>query len=62
MSDIDQNSPRETDDEKPVGPHPPPQAPEPQSCDICGSTELVWLRCKLICNQCHTILMTCGDL
>jgi hypothetical protein len=37
-------------------------APDAATCDVCGSTELIWQRCKLICAQCHTILMTCGDL
>jgi len=45
-----------------VGPARTPPDPEPPTCDICGSVDLAWLRCKLICNQCHTILMTCGDL
>jgi len=31
-------------------------------CDVCGSADLTWLRCKLICSHCHAILMTCGDL
>jgi hypothetical protein len=32
------------------------------SCDVCDSADVTWLRCKLICSRCHTILMTCGDL
>jgi hypothetical protein len=31
-------------------------------CDICGSTELEEIRCKIICRNCHTILSTCSDL
>lgn len=31
-------------------------------CDVCGSAETVWIRCKLVCMHCHTVLMTCGDL
>jgi hypothetical protein len=35
---------------------------EPPACDICGSTRLVWRRCKLVCENCHTILKSCADL
>ena len=31
-------------------------------CDVCGSTELVEIRCKTICRECRTILRTCSDL
>jgi hypothetical protein len=35
---------------------------EQQRCDYCGSTALVWRRCKLICENCRGIVLSCGDL
>ena len=32
------------------------------TCDICGSTEVQEIRCKLICRNCGTILQSCADL
>jgi hypothetical protein len=31
-------------------------------CDICGSTDLAEIRCKVICRNCRTILQSCADL
>jgi hypothetical protein len=31
-------------------------------CDICGSANVVWRKCKLICLTCGTILKSCADL
>ena len=31
-------------------------------CERCGSTELWWRNCKLICRNCHTIVKSCADL
>jgi len=62
MSDTDQVQSPTSDDEQEAAPRPAPPDPELPSCDLCGSTDLAWLRCKLICSQCHAILMTCGDL
>jgi hypothetical protein len=42
------------------GPPPGDRAGEP--CEICGAREVLWLRCKLICRNCQTILKTCADL
>ena len=36
--------------------------PEVPCCDICGSTDLREIRCKIICGNCKTILQSCGDL
>jgi len=48
----------------PALPAPPAPGPEArvESCDICGSTDLADLRCKVICRNCHTILKSCADL
>jgi len=31
-------------------------------CDICGSTDVEEIRCKVICRNCGTILKSCADL
>jgi hypothetical protein len=31
-------------------------------CDICGSADTQWVNCKLICQRCRTILMSCEDV
>jgi hypothetical protein len=32
------------------------------SCEVCGSQELAYVHCKVICRNCHSILRTCSDL
>ena len=32
------------------------------TCDICGSTDVQEIRCKVICRNCGTILQSCADL
>jgi hypothetical protein len=34
----------------------------PMTCDICGSTDIVEIRCKVVCRNCGTILQSCADL
>jgi hypothetical protein len=36
--------------------------PPPDACDVCGSTEIRAFKCKLVCQNCGTILRTCSDL
>lgn len=31
-------------------------------CDVCGSTSVKEIKCKVICENCGTILKTCSDL
>jgi len=31
-------------------------------CDVCGSTNVTEIKCKLICQNCGTILRSCADL
>ena len=31
-------------------------------CDVCGSTNVKEIKCKLICQNCGTILKSCADL
>ncbi len=31
-------------------------------CDVCGSTDVKEIKCKLICQNCGTILRSCADL
>lgn len=40
-----------------------PQEEQPEeSCEVCGSTDLAYVHCKVICQNCLTILRTCSDL
>ena len=32
------------------------------TCDICGSTDVHEIKCKIICRNCGTILQSCADL
>jgi hypothetical protein len=42
---------------------PDEQAPvEAESCDWCGSTDLWWRNCKLLCRGCNAIVKSCADL
>ena len=36
--------------------------PEEETCDICGSTDLWWRNCKLLCRRCQSIVKSCADL
>ncbi|HEX6599981.1 MAG TPA: hypothetical protein VF034_11720 [Gemmatimonadaceae bacterium] len=41
----------------------PPAAAEPLGeCDWCGSTDLWWRNCKLLCRNCSAIVKSCADL
>lgn len=31
-------------------------------CDVCGSPDIVEIKCKVICRNCGTILKSCADL
>lgn len=31
-------------------------------CDWCGSTDLWWRNCKLLCRNCSAIVKSCADL
>jgi hypothetical protein len=33
-----------------------------ESCDYCGSAQLEWRKCKLICTDCRQINKSCADL
>jgi len=37
-------------------------ASERDVCDICGSVDLWWRNCKLLCKHCHSIVKSCADL
>jgi hypothetical protein len=36
--------------------------PALESCDYCGSANLEWRKCKLICADCRQINKSCADL
>jgi hypothetical protein len=40
----------------------PSHAAEEESCDLCGSTDLWWRNCKLLCRSCQAIVKSCADL
>jgi hypothetical protein len=37
-------------------------SPDVESCDWCGSTDLWWRNCKLLCRSCSAIVKSCADL
>jgi hypothetical protein len=47
---------------------PPPREPvvgpppDVETCDWCGSTDLWWRNCKLLCRGCSAIVKSCADL
>ena len=41
---------------------PTQEASDDPACDICGAADVRWIRCKLICQRCGTILLSCSDL
>jgi hypothetical protein len=48
-----------------AGDQPPadvPRATQAESCDWCGSTDLWWRNCKLLCRSCSAIVKSCADL
>jgi len=48
-------------DASPVVVAPRPLPSDAPACDRCGG-ETWWRSCKLLCKQCHAIVMSCGDL
>jgi hypothetical protein len=50
-----------TPDESPPSADVPPETSE-ESCDLCGSTDLWWRNCKLLCRSCQGIVKSCADL
>jgi hypothetical protein len=39
-----------------------PREPEPDVCDVCGSTDVWWRNYKLLCRNCGAIVKSCADL
>ena len=39
-----------------------PVEPPMEQCDWCGSTDLWWRNCKLLCRNCSAIVKSCADL
>ena len=33
-----------------------------EQCDHCGSEDVDWVKCKLICRNCRRIVKSCADL
>jgi len=36
--------------------------PESDLCDVCGSADVIEIKCKIMCRNCGTILRSCSDL
>jgi hypothetical protein len=32
------------------------------TCDICGSSDILEIKCKIVCRNCGTTLQSCADL
>jgi len=51
------------DDREPDRPTHVPDGPATEEvCDYCGSPDLEWRKCKLICRTCAQINKSCADL
>jgi hypothetical protein len=57
------------DDPNPRNPSPPPSKPAAPSpaksedlCEVCGSDQVSWRNCKLLCANCKSIVKSCADL
>ncbi|MDE3053394.1 MAG: hypothetical protein KGL38_06575 [Gemmatimonadota bacterium] len=57
MSEPDTRKTRE-----PPGTPPPQGEPPAETCDYCGSRDLAWIKCKLVCRNCRQINKSCADL
>lgn len=40
----------------------PPPTADVERCDWCGSTDLWWRNCKMLCRSCQGIVKSCADL
>jgi hypothetical protein len=44
-------------------PKPDEPPPDPEDvCDLCGSDDVVWIQCKLMCRNCGSLVKSCADL
>jgi ribosomal protein S14 len=57
-------TPPEPRDRTPGAPPPPERPPHKveEECDVCGSTDVWWRNCKLLCRNCGAIVKSCADL
>lgn len=62
MRDDDSATGRKTGPAKADPPAPPSAEPPLEQCDWCGSTDLWWRNCKLLCRNCSAIVKSCADL
>jgi len=59
MGDDDSASERKS---QPEGAADAPVIEPAEQCDWCGSTDLWWRNCKLLCRRCQSIVKSCADL
>ena len=62
MRDDDPAAERKTRPDGATGALPAAAAEPAEQCDWCGSTDLVWRNCKLLCRSCSAIVKSCADL
>jgi hypothetical protein len=62
MRDDDSATGRKTGPAKTEPATTPSLEPPAEQCDWCGSTDLWWRNCKLLCRNCSAIVKSCADL
>ena len=62
MRDDDSSTGRKTGPAKADPATPSSSEPPVEQCDWCGSTDLWWRNCKLLCRNCGGIAKSCADL
>ena len=62
MRDDDSATGRKTGPAKAEPATTPSLEPPVEQCDWCGSTDLWWRNCKLLCRSCNGIVKSCADL
>ena len=62
MADDDSATGRKTEPATPGAEPDAPAGPPLEQCDWCGSTDLWWRNCKLLCRNCSAIVKSCADL
>ena len=62
MPDDDSATARKTEPAEADSTSAPSGEPAAEQCDWCGSTDLWWRNCKLLCRNCSAIVKSCADL
>lgn len=62
MRDDDSATGRKTGPADAESTPPAPVREAAEQCDWCGSIDLWWRNCKLLCRNCSAIVKSCADL